>query len=121
MFGKLKQFEHISTHFEHDTEIGIRNNPDSWDSPLGALISGLQLVHRHYPTRTWSPCMRGMLLHSPRRQHQHLHLLRGAARRAAPAADARRSPAASTASKDSTFASLNADARAPVCFSAHRS
>ena len=58
-------------------EIEIRNNRDSWDSPLDARIRGLPLVHRHCPTRMGNPCMRGLLLHSPRHQQQ---LRRGAPR-----------------------------------------
>ena len=48
----------------------IRHNRDSWDSPLDARIRGLPLVTRHCPMRMGNPCMRGLLLHSPRHEQQ---------------------------------------------------
>ncbi len=101
-------------------DIGSCNNRDSWDSPLDARIRGLPLVHRHCPTRMGNPCMRGLLLHSPRHQQQ---LRRGAPRPAeggAAAVDAGGSAAAARACKNPPFAWGNAGARAGARVNARR-
>ncbi len=95
----------------HFIIIEIRNNRDSWDSPLDARIRGLPLVHRHCPTRMGNPCMRGLLLHSPRHQQQQPRLRRGAALRLASASDAGGNSAAAPACRDSPCAWGNAGAR----------
>ena len=83
-----------------------------WVAQFEARIRGLPLVHRHCPTRTANPCMRGLLLHSPRHQQQQPLLQWGAALRAAIAVDAGGSAAAARACKDSPCAWGNAGARA---------
>ena len=54
----------------HFIIIESRINRDSRDSPVNARIRVLPLVHRHCPTCMGDPCMRGLLLHSPRHQQQ---------------------------------------------------
>ena len=83
-------------------EIGIRNNRDSWISPLDARVRG--------PAHGES--LHARLLHSPRHQQQ---LRRGAPRPAeggAAAVDAEGSSAAAHASKDFPCTWGNAGARA---------